>query len=250
MTNDHTCEMLQTVEHQHPLAPGERTDDMNTPSLPPASGFSDQPQGEVCPPVQTGGAASSGIYCIHNELTGKRYIGQAVVMSQRRREHFSLLRRGCHRNDHLQASFNKHRESSFVWTVLEYVPVAMLDIREMAWIEYHKTTLPAHGYNVRGGGGVLHALSDETKRKLSKANTGKKMSHDARRRMSEAKRGVALPARSAEHCRKLAEANKRRTWTDEARQKLSKAHKGKTLTEAHRAKMAESARRRHGKKEV
>ena len=31
---------------------------MNTPDLPPASGYSDQPQGKVCPPVQTGGAAS------------------------------------------------------------------------------------------------------------------------------------------------------------------------------------------------
>ena len=30
----------------------------NTPDLPPTRGYSDQPQGEVCPPVQTGGGAS------------------------------------------------------------------------------------------------------------------------------------------------------------------------------------------------
>jgi len=129
------------------------------------------------------------------------------------------------------------------------VPIAMLDIREMAWIEYYKTTVPAHGYNMRGGGGALHSLSDETKQKLSHLNTGKKMSRESRRKMSEAKRGVSLPARSAEHRRKLSEANRTRKWTDDARQKLSEAHKGKTLSEEHRAKMSESAKRRHSKKE-
>jgi hypothetical protein len=49
--------MLLTVEHQYPLAPEERTDDMNKSLLLPTRGYSDQPQGEVCPPVQTGGGA-------------------------------------------------------------------------------------------------------------------------------------------------------------------------------------------------
>ena len=53
------CAMLLTVEHQHPLAPGKgQTMKHSTPDLPPTRGYSDQPQGEVCPPVQTGGGAS------------------------------------------------------------------------------------------------------------------------------------------------------------------------------------------------
>jgi 5-methylcytosine-specific restriction endonuclease McrA len=58
LTYSVTCAMLLSVELQHPLAPGEgQTMKSITPDLPPASGYSDQPQGEVCPPVQTGGAA-------------------------------------------------------------------------------------------------------------------------------------------------------------------------------------------------
>jgi len=49
--------MILVVEHQHPLTPGERTDDMSTSTLPPSGGYPDQPQGEVCPPVSTGGGA-------------------------------------------------------------------------------------------------------------------------------------------------------------------------------------------------
>ena len=55
--------MLSVVEHQHPLTSGERTDDMRTPDLPPSGGYSDQPQGTVCPPVSTGAAAS--LICFH-----------------------------------------------------------------------------------------------------------------------------------------------------------------------------------------
>jgi len=50
--------MLFVVEHQHPLIPGERTDIMTKQKLPPSGGSSDQPQGEVCPPVSTGGGVS------------------------------------------------------------------------------------------------------------------------------------------------------------------------------------------------
>jgi len=59
LTYSAACAILLSVEQQHPLAPGKgQTMKSITPDLPPASGYSDQPQGEVCPPVQTGVAAS------------------------------------------------------------------------------------------------------------------------------------------------------------------------------------------------
>jgi len=58
LTNKPQREMLSAVEQQRPLAPGKgQAMKSITPDLPPASGYSDQPQGEVCPPVQTDVAA-------------------------------------------------------------------------------------------------------------------------------------------------------------------------------------------------
>lgn len=95
-------------------------------------------------------------------------------------------------------------------------------------------------------------------------NKGKKMSDEARRKMSEAKKGKRL---SEEHKRKISEANKGRPGTmkgkpspnkgkkfgplsEEARRKISEAHKGKKMpsrSEDHKRKLSEAAKGKHWK---
>ena len=86
--------------------------------------------------------------------------------------------------------------------------------------------------------------SEETKLKISKANKGRKLTQEQRKRISEAKKGKPGPwlgkTFSEEHKRKLKEArNKRGPTSDETRMKMSKERKGKAWSEEHRRKALE-----------
>ena len=62
---------------------------------------------------------TTGIYQIKNLLNGKIYIGSSIRIRNRWRQHRHLLRRGKHHSCHLQRSWDKHGESSFLFEVLE-----------------------------------------------------------------------------------------------------------------------------------
>ena len=87
--------------------------------------------------------------------------------------------------------------------------------------------------------------TDETRRKMSESLKGEKNpfygkhhSEEARRKMSEAKKGKSA-------------WNKGRTASIATRRKLSESHKGKKLSEEHRKKIADAAKKRwENKKEV
>lgn len=59
-----------------------------------------------------------GVYQIVNTTNGNKYIGSAINMSRRMYQHWSDLRKGCHRNSHLQRSWSKYGESAFVFRPL------------------------------------------------------------------------------------------------------------------------------------
>ena len=64
--------------------------------------------------------AKSGVYEILNTTNGKRYVGSAVNLYQRKHVHLSTLRRNCHHNRYLQRAWNKYGEECFKYSVLEY----------------------------------------------------------------------------------------------------------------------------------
>ena len=59
------------------------------------------------------------IYRITNMLTEDYYIGSAQSFERRAWQHRYDLRRNCHKNPHMQASWNKYGEDAFVFEVLE-----------------------------------------------------------------------------------------------------------------------------------
>lgn len=60
----------------------------------------------------------AGIYQIRNVLNDKIYIGSSKNIKLRKNMHLSELRRSVHGNPHLQRSFNKYGENSFIFETL------------------------------------------------------------------------------------------------------------------------------------
>lgn len=87
-----------------------------------------------------------GIYLITNLATGQRYVGSSTAVHDRLAAHKALLRRGTgHHNKHLQSSFTKYGEASFLFEVLERCPAGLLEEREKYWIVTHDAI--NRGYN-------------------------------------------------------------------------------------------------------
>lgn len=160
--------------------------------------------------------ADSGIYEILNRVNGKRYVGSAVDIAQRWREHRRGLKAGRHHSRHLQAAWNKHGETAFDFRVLmECEPVDLLR-EEQA--EFDRRP-PDYNICPTAGSTLGRLHSDETRRKIGASKAGLKMPpRDAeyRAKISAAHKGKA---KSPEHLAALQSGRSRRIYTQEQRDK-------------------------------
>lgn len=85
-----------------------------------------------------------GVYSITNKVNNKRYIGSSTNLGRRKTSHFTCLRKGKGHNQHLQYSYNKFGESSFIFAVIEYCTKEELLVREQFYVDTLKPE-----YNVR-----------------------------------------------------------------------------------------------------
>lgn len=188
---------------------------------------------------------SSGIYQIRNTLNGKRYIGSAKDFASRWSDHRTALRRGTHRNRHLQFAWKKYGEDDFVFEKLE--EVARFDFLvpfEQRYIDYYSHLDPKCLYNISKVAGSQLGLkhSEETKEKLRLVwkNMSPEEARDLRGRMWQT-RSHDFPEKTR---KKMAEGQKNRK--DRAR----KPRKGKRRNfkdpEATRKRMQEAQCRRFG----
>lgn len=90
----------------------------------------------------------SGIYMILNTWNNKCYIGSSKNLRKRKYEHFNCLRKNKHHSQHLQSSYNKYGENSFVFIILEECEVENLIEREIFWINLKNSLDPKCGYNI------------------------------------------------------------------------------------------------------
>lgn len=199
-----------------------------------------------------------GIYGLVNLISDKWYIGQSVDIRKRRYEHFYKLRHGLHGNQHLQFAFLRDGETAFEFRILELLDECLLDARESAWIARYRSNERATGYNLDGGGNPRKHLTDETKRKISVAKKGLRLSAETRRKMSQSRMGhpcsdetrAKISASkagwrpSAEHLSRLHASNIGRPVSEETRRKRSLSLRGRIFTDEHRRKISEAKRRK------
>lgn len=126
----------------------------------------------------------SGIYAIINTSNGKVYVGQSIDALDRINHHKADLKRGDHHNIHLQRAWEQYGEESFVFSILEKCSIEKLDYEEIWWINYFNSTNRDFGYNIEDGGNLFKTVSEETKRRISEANSNP--SEEIRKKIGEA----------------------------------------------------------------
>ena len=96
--------------------------------------------------------ATTGIYCITNNITGEKYVGQSRNIERRWEDHRKPSRLSY--SNALYKAFNKYGISNFTFSIIEAMPSsskdAELDESEQFWIK--KTEPFNNGYNETTGG--------------------------------------------------------------------------------------------------
>lgn len=134
----------------------------------------------------------SGIYIITNIVNNKKYIGSSLDYKRRIGQHKYSLRKNSHYNKHLQSSFNKYKEESFEFKLLELTN--NLIERETFHIYNENVLNPLYGYN---------------KATIIENTSGYTMSEFSRKKMSIAKKGTIMHINTK---KALIKANKERIY--------------------------------------
>ena len=91
---------------------------------------------------------TAGIYRIFNISSNKSYVGSSINIERRWKGHIASLKRGAHRNRHLQRSFDMHGIDSFSFSILEVAKRDIILEREKYWMEKYDVNNPDCGYNI------------------------------------------------------------------------------------------------------
>lgn len=163
--------------------------------------------------------SQTGIYCITQKSTGRRYIGSASVgFYQRWMQHLKELKRSEHHSLFLQRAWDKNGSEDFVFEIIEtYEMISNKDNQGLLELEQHyldnfkpEFNISPSAHNRKGVKAseetrikislaskrqIRRPCSEETKRKISESNKGKHCaSVETRRKMSEAKKGLPVRA--------------------------------------------------------
>jgi group I intron endonuclease len=115
----------------------------------------------------------SGVYKITNTFNNKCYIGSAIDLTKRKKEHFS----GSHTNKILKQAMKKYGKESFRFDILMLCKPEDLLFVEQDQIDYWKKIKGWENlYNIASiaGSTLGMKLSEDTKQKMSEIRTGEK----------------------------------------------------------------------------
>jgi group I intron endonuclease len=167
------------------------------------------------------------IYVIENKINGMQYVGQSKDPEARKRQHFSAGS-DC---PYVKNAVRKYGEENLDFIIIEKCQtLEEANSREVFWIRKLGTLRP-NGYNLREGGDAGGAPSLETRKKMSRAQLGKKQSEETKRRRAESHRGRKNSPETIERMRQSARkrppekcAMVGKKHTTETRRRMSQNH--------------------------
>lgn len=166
----------------------------------------------------------TGIYVIQHLASGRRYVGSAVSLRKRWREHINAIHRGVHHSSYLMRCWRKYGPDSFSFTVALYCDKENLLMYEQALIDFYQ---PEFNSAPKAGSQLGYKHRPETLAKMSAARmgipTGRSIVHtvETRLRISESRKGKGGGPMSEERRRKIGEAQKGRQFSAEMRARIS-----------------------------
>lgn len=168
----------------------------------------------------------SGVYKIENIRDGKFYIGSSMDINGRWKVHVRQLENNSHYSKHLQNAWNKYGKECFKFSILEIVASNDLLNVEQQYLDLHKP-FKTRGYNTLPTAGSPKGYKFTKKHKLNiaKAHFGKKHTAKTKKKMSIARQKRVI---SEETRKKLSRAHTGKTGfrhTEETKNKMSKAKK-------------------------
>jgi group I intron endonuclease len=182
------------------------------------------------------------VTCLVNE---KLYVGKTEqTLHERWLQHLSFAR--CGAKWALSRAIRKYGPDNFTITVITTTGNRnTLSQLEKLWIVVLNSKIENHGYNMTDGGeGVSgRPMSEEAKRRISIANTGKTHSPSTRERLRIAHTGRKLPESQKV---KIGNASRGHIKSSETREKLRLANLGKPMPESARRKISEANKLKSG----
>jgi len=165
------------------------------------------------------------LYKITNLINGKSYIGQTKNFKKRICQH-----KTCKSKTAIHLAIIQYGSQNFSYDIIGTYGLDQIDEIEREFITKFNTIWP-NGYNLTPGGIFFKNQHEETKRKISIKNKGKKdppFTEEHRRKISESQKGKKL---SPEHIQMIRERSIGRKLSDETKKKISSAHMGKKLSQ-------------------
>ena len=211
------------------------------------------------------GDAKAGVYCITCNANGRVYVGSAINLARRWRQHRSSLNRGDHHSCHLMRAWQKYGPDAFEWSILELVPIDGLTKTEakpvlLAREQHYIDTLGVDRFNTlpTAGSSLGVKLTVEASAKRSEAARRVWQAPERRAKQAETLRRIAqdpewlakraeaarLAWQAPERLAKHTEALRRRSQDPVWQAKQAEAMHRRSQDPVYRAKQAEAMHRR------
>lgn len=180
-----------------------------------------------------------GIYSVTSIRDGKRLIGSSSNIYYRRARHKSDLKYNKHGNPHLQNAYNKYGKTNFIFELVQKCNEENLIELEDYYIKAFNTLDKKYGYNFNLAS--RRTQNEESRKKISAALKGKKLSKEHRLSISIGGKESwknRNPKEIEDRNRKMSKSLTGRIFSKAHRQNISSSKIGVSLSEKHRRKIS------------